>query len=94
MVNYDNLSYKDLLIRFRQLVPFQQAVVVGLLIFVIYSAYDYIFLKHSLVESVSSSIYSSILFMVVFYFTTVLILRKSTDIIKQSKGPKKGQRNK
>jgi hypothetical protein len=94
MVNYDNLNYKDLLIRFRQLVPFHQAVAIGLLLFVIYAAYNFLFLKQSLVESVSSSIYSSILFMVVFYFTTVIIMRKNTEAIKQAKGPKKGLRNK
>lgn len=94
MVNYDNLNYRDLLIRFRQLVPFQQAVVVGMLLFVIYAVYNYLFLKLSPVESVSASIYSAILFMVVFYFTTTIIRRKSAEAMKQSKGPKKGLRNK
>ena len=94
MVNYDNLNYRDLILRFRQLVPFQQAVVVGLLLFVIYAAYNFLFLKLGIVESVSASIYSAILFMVIFYFTTVIIMRKNAEMMKQSKGPKKGLRNK
>jgi len=94
MVNYDNLNYRDLLIRFRQLVPFHQAVVVGLLLFVIYAAYNFLFLRLNLVESVSASIYSAILFMIVFYFTVVIIMRKNAEVMKQSKGPKKGLRNK
>jgi hypothetical protein len=48
----------------------------------------------SLMESVSMSIYSSILFMVVFYFTAVIIMRKNKQLINQSMGPKKGLRNK
>ncbi len=88
------MNLHDAMLRFRQLVPFQQAVVVGMLLFVIYAAYNYFFLKLNLVESVSTSIYSAILFMVVFYFTTVIILRKNDEAMKQSKGPKKGLRNK
>ncbi len=88
------MNLDDAIVRFRQLVPFQQAVVVGMLLFVIYAAYNYLFLKLNLVESVSTSIYSAILFMVVFYFTTVIILRKNAEAMKQSKGPKKGLRNK
>ncbi len=88
------MNLDDAMSRFRQLVPFQQAVAVGLFLFVIYAAYNYLFLKLNPMESVSTSIYSAILFMVVFYFTTVIILRKNAEAMKQSKGPKKGLRNK
>ncbi len=86
------MNLDDVMIRFRQLVPFQQAVAVGLLLFVIYAAYNYLFLKLNLAESVSTSIYSAILFMVVFYFTTVIIMKKNAEAMKQSGGPKKGLR--
>jgi len=56
--------------------------------------YSYFLLHLSLMESVSMSIYSSILFMVVFYFTAVIIMRKNKQLINQSMGPKKGLRNK
>jgi hypothetical protein len=40
------------------------------------------------------SIYSAIMFMVVYYFTSVIIMKKSMQAEKQSIGPKKGLRNK
>jgi hypothetical protein len=45
-------------------------------------------------EAASESIYSSIMFMVVYYFTSVVILRKAAQAEKQAKGPKKGLRGK
>ncbi len=94
MVNLENLNYTDLLIRFRQFMPIQQAVIAGLVVLVVYVPYSYFLLHLSLMESISMSIYSSILFMVVFYFTAVIIMRKNKQLINQSMGPKKGLRNK
>lgn len=94
MVNLEKLNYADLLIRFRQLKPIQQAVIAGLVVFVVYVPYSYFLLHLNLVESVSMSIYSSILFTVVFYFTTVIIMRKNKQLMNQATGPKKGLRNK
>ncbi len=94
MVSFVGLSYADLLIRFRQLRPMQQAAVVGMIFFVIYIPYSYFLLHLSPVESVSMAIYSSIMFMVVYYFTSVIINRKTIQAANQSKGPKKGLRNK
>ena len=94
MVNLENLNYTDLLIRFRQFMPIQQAVIAGLVVLVVYVPYSYFLLHLSLMESVNMSIYSSILFIVVFYFTAVIIMRKNKQLINQSMGPKKGLRNK
>lgn len=94
MVNLEKLNYADLLIRYRQFAPMQQAAIAGLVVLVVYVPYSYFLLHLSLVESVSMSIYSSILFMVVFYFTAVIIMRKNKQLINQSQGPKKGLRNK
>ncbi len=92
MVSFVGLSYTDLLIRFRQLRPMQQAAVVGLIFFVIYTPYSYFLLHLSPVESISMAMYSSVIFMVVYYFTSVIINRKSIQAAHQSKGPKKGLR--
>ena len=94
MVSLVGLSYADLLLRFRQLKPMQQAAIVGLIFFVIYIPYSYFLLRLNPGESISMSVYSSIIFMVVYYFTSVIINRKSMQAASQSKGPKKGLRNK
>ena len=94
MVNLENLNYTDLLIRFRQFMPIHQAVIAGLVVLVVYVPYSYFLLHLSLMESISMSIYSSILFMVVFYFTAVIIMRKNKQLVNQSMVPKKGLRNK
>ncbi len=94
MVNLENLNFADLLIRFRRLMPMKQASIVGLIFFVIYSIYNYFFVHLSLVESVSMATYSAIIFMVVYYFTSVVIMRKTIQMERQSKGPRKGLRNK
>ena len=94
MVSFVGLNYADLLFRFRQLRPMQQAAVVGMIFFVIYTPYSYFLLHLRPVESISMAIYSSIIFMVVYYFTSVIITRKSIQAANQSKGPKKGLRNK
>jgi uncharacterized membrane protein len=93
-VNLEKLNYADLLIRFRQLMPIQQAVIAGLAVLVVYVPYSYFLLNLSLMESIKMSIYSTIIFVVVFYFTAVIIMRKNKQLINQSMGPKKGLRNK
>ena len=93
-MNLEKFNYADLLIRFRQFVPMKQAVIAGLVVLVVYVPYSYFLLHLSPMESVSMSIYSSIIFMVVFYFTAVIIARKNKQMTSQSQGPKKGLRNK
>jgi hypothetical protein len=93
-VNLEKLNYGDLLIRFRQLMPIQQAVIAGLAVLVVYVPYSYFLLNLSLMDSIKMSIYSTIIFVVVFYFTAVIIMRKNKQLINQSMGPKKGLRNK
>lgn len=94
MVDIKNLDITDMLIRFRQMAPFQQAVIVGAIIFVIYGLYDYLMLGMGPVETISTSIYSALIFLVVYYFTSVIIMRKIPQAGTQVKGPKKGLRNK
>lgn len=94
MVSLEGLGYEHLLIRFRKLAPFHQAVIVGLAFLAIYVPYSYFLLRLNLAEAVSMSIYSSIIFMFVYYFTSVIILKRSMQALKQSKGPKKGLRGK
>ncbi len=93
-MNFENLNYANLLIRFRQFMPIQQAAIAGLIILVVYIPYSHFLLHLNLVESVTMSIYSAILFSVVFYFTSVYIMRKNKQLVNQSIGPKKGLRNK
>ncbi|HSD58314.1 MAG TPA: hypothetical protein VLB04_09045 [Methanotrichaceae archaeon] len=94
MVDIKNLNITDMLIRFRQMTPFQQAVIVGAIIFVIYGLYDYLMLGMGPVEAISTSIYSALIFLVVYYFTSVIIMKKNMQAGTQVKGPKKGLRNK
>ena len=94
MVNFENLNYTEMVIRFRQLKPMQQAAIVGVIFFVINTLYYILLMKLGPVESASMAIYSSIIFMVVYYFTSVFVMKKSVQIANQSKGPKKGLRNK
>ena len=86
MVNFEKLNYADLLIRFRQLKPMQQAAIAGLIFLVVYVPYSYFLLHLSLVESISMSIYSAILFMVVYYFTSVIIMKKNKQADKAIPG--------
>ena len=71
-MNFEKFDYGDLLIRFRQLAPIQQAAIVGLFFLVVYVPYSYFLLRLGLVESVIMSVYSAVLFMVVYYFTSLL----------------------
>ena len=94
MVNFANLNYTDLVLRFRQYTLMQQAVIAGLMVLLIYIPYSYFLLQLNIVESVSMAIYSAILFIVVYYFTSSIITKKSKRLATQSVGPKKGLRNK
>ena len=94
MVNFANLSYADLISRFRQYTLMQQAVIAGLIVLLVYIPYSYFLLHLNIVESVSMAIYSAILFIVVYYFASSIITKKSKQLAKQSVGPKKGLRNK
>jgi len=94
VVNFANLSYTDLILRFRQYTLMQQAIVAGLIVLLIYIPYSYFLLQLNIVESISMAIYSAILFIVVYYFTSSIITKKSKHLAKQSVGPKKGLRNK
>ncbi len=80
----------DLIIRFRQRVPFEQAVMVGALFLVVYGAYSHFIAGLEIMKTVETSLYSAILFMCVYYFTTIIILRKNAVEATRSKakGPK------
>jgi len=93
VVNFKKPRYTDIIIRFRQLKPMQQSAVVGLIFFVINSLYYFIFLHMGPAESASISVYSSIVFMAVYYLTTIFVIKKNIHA-GSSKGPKKGLRNK
>ena len=93
-MNFANLSYADLISRFRQYTLMQQAVIAGLIVLLVYIPYSYFLLHLNIVESVSMAIYSAILFIVVYYFASSIITKKSKQLAKQSVGPKKGLRNK
>ena len=94
MVNFSNLSYANLVSRFRQYTLMQQAAVAGLMVLLVYIPYSYFLLHLNIVESVSMAIYSAILFIVVYYISSSIIAKKSKQLAKQSVGPKKGLRNK
>lgn len=93
MVNFEKTSYTDIIIRFRQLKPLQQSAVIGLIFFIINCLYYILLLHMGPVESASISVYSSIVFMAVYYFTTIFVVKKNIQS-GSSKGPKKGLRNK
>lgn len=93
MVNLEKFNYADLLIRYRQLAPMQQAAIAGLFFLVVYVPYSYFLLRLSLPESIIMAVTSAVLFMVVYYFTSYLIMKKSKRLANQSLGPKKGLRN-
>ncbi len=80
----------DLIIRFRQLVPFEQAVMVGVLFLIVYGSYSYFIAGQEIMKAFETSLYSAILFMCVYYFTTIIMVRKSAVDATRSKakGPK------
>ena len=86
----DLMNPSDLLIRFRQMLPFQQTVVAGLILFVVYELYASLVAGLKPLEAARESMYNTIIFMVVFYFATVVIMRKNMQAGSQVKGPKKG----
>ena len=94
MVNFPNLKYAELILRFRQYTLMQQAIIAGIMVLLIYIPYSYFLLNLNIVESISMAIYSAILFIVVYYITSSIMTKKSKQLAKQSVGPKKGQRNK
>ena len=57
MVNLEKLNYADLLIRFRQMEPVQQAAIAGLVVLVVYIPYSYFLLRLSLTESIIMAVY-------------------------------------
>jgi hypothetical protein len=94
VVNFPNLKYADIILRFRQYTLMQQAVIAGIMVLLVYIPYSYFLLNLNVVESISMAIYSAILFIVVYYITSSIITKKSKQMAKQSVGPKKGRRNK
>jgi len=84
----------DLLIRFRRMPPIQQTAVGGLILFIVYMSYAIFVIRQEPMEAVGESMYNSIIFMVVFYFATVIIMRKKVSNESQVRGPKKGLRGK
>jgi len=72
----------------------QQAAIAGMIVLLVYIPYSYFLLRLNIVESISMAIYSAVLFIVVFYFTSVIITRKTKKMANQSLGPKKGLRQK
>lgn len=90
MVNFP--SYAELIMRFRQYTLMQQAAIAGIMVLLIYIPYSYFLLHLSIVESIGMAIYSAILFIVVYYITSSIIMKKSQQLAKQSVGPRKGLR--
>jgi hypothetical protein len=88
------MNPNEMLIRFRQLLPFQQAVIAGVILFVIYELYASLVAGLKPLEAARESMYNTIIFVVVYYFATVVIMRKRIQSGMQSKGPKKGLRGK
>jgi hypothetical protein len=80
----------ELMTRFKRLVPFQQAVVVGVLFLLVNYIYYYFATGMKIVMAAERSLYAAILFMCVYYFTTVIIAKKSMaeSARSKAKGPK------
>jgi hypothetical protein len=80
----------EIMARFRALEPLQQAVTVGVLFLLINYAYYYFATGMKIVTAAEHSLYAAILFMCVYYFTTVTLVRKSMAETARSKakGPK------
>ena len=93
-MNFPKLSYSELILRFRQYSLMQQAAIAGVIVLLIYIPYSYFLLRLNVVESIVMALYSSILFIVVYYFTSLIITRKTKKMASQSLGPKKGLRHK
>jgi hypothetical protein len=89
-----SMNPSDLLIRFRLLPPAQQTAIGGLILFIVYMSYATFVMGLKPLDAVNESIYNSIIFMVVFYFVTVIITRKKAQNEMPARGPKKGLRGK
>jgi len=94
MVNFSNLSYAEMILRFREYTLMQQSVIAGAIVFLIYIPYSYFLLRLNIMESIAMALYSSILFISVYYLVSFIITRKRNKMASQSLGPKKGLRHK
>jgi hypothetical protein len=83
----------ELLAGFRLLPPFRQAVLLGCIFFLIFDLYSYLVLGLSPTEALKSALASAALFMAVYYFTTMIILKIRAGRGRTS-GPRKGLRGK
>jgi len=93
-VNFPKMSYAELIMRFRQYTLMQQAAIAGVVVLLVYIPYSYFLLRLSILESIVMALYSSILFIAVYYLTSYFITRKIKGTTGQSLGPKKGLRRK
>lgn len=84
-----NLS--TMMTRFRAMPPIRQAAIVGLLFFSFYSIYAIVIMKMPPSNALQVSLTSSLLFVGVYYFTSIIISRKRADS-RPIYGPKKGRR--
>jgi hypothetical protein len=71
--------------------PLYQSAVIGILFFLLYSLYAAFILSLPYLEALQISLYSTVLFIVIYYFTSTIIMkrRNEAEIVK---GPKKGRR--
>ena len=86
MVNFANLNYANLILRFRQHTLMQQSVIAASVVLLVYIPYSYFLLNLSVVESVAMSIYSAILFIVVYYITSSIITKKTRKMAARGHG--------
>lgn len=84
----------DLLARYRALGLFPQALIAGATFLVIYTPYLYFADHLTVIEAARISLSSSLLFLAVFYLTSVLMARKRAQMEAQmaDDAPKKGLR--
>ena len=85
------VELSELMIQFRMMRPLHQAAIAGISFFFIYSIFNKFVMGMTLMLALETSFYSSILFMAVYYFTSVFIMRKNLEA-GTIKGPKKGRR--
>ncbi|MCJ7444270.1 MAG: hypothetical protein MUO26_07045 [Methanotrichaceae archaeon] len=77
--------------RFRMMSPLYQSAVVGILFFLLYGLYATFILSLPYLEALQISLYSAVLFIVIYYFTSTIIMKKRSEA-EIVKGPKKGKR--
>ena len=78
----------ELIIRFRQRAPFEQAVIAGLLFLIVYGVYYHFIVGQEIMRALEFSFSSAILFMCVYYLTTIILVRKSA--VEAARGKAKG----